>query len=855
MSSNYLSISKRSLKLNKKRTALLILGIILSVALITAIGTFFFSMKMDQIRIEREKGDFHVSYTGITEEQKGVIKNYAGVEKVNFFKYIGRGGVGNHLANFIMADENTLKDIGYELEGRLPEKSDEIVISKSKGRVYGKNSNIGDTINVYFDNSSGALKYKIVGVMTSKVFKAENDTIILSETAENIALIKFKEDKQLRSNLDELNNKITNNKSNGVKVDEKDTFLTLLGAGQYNNINEVQDFVIMILFLIVMVSTAIMIFNAFNISIMERVKEYGLLKAVGATPSQIRSLVFFEAIVIGAIAIPIGMFVGYFGIMIVLKMIGSFIVEEFANIEIVFNVGVMGVAFLLGVLTVFLSAIFPTLRAGRVSPLECINEASVKIKRLPKGRIWSKLLKIEGLMAYRNRKINKKRYYITVISMTISIALFIVMAATLKSIFNQYEYYNSGSIEDSDIYVGLPFDGETMFEGINIEAENKKYMAVREEYKSKYSVINEIINEYLPIGATIYTNDGQIEDSAKLYSGKTKIDGKEYNMTGVRVIPIDSTHEKYLRKYISDFSYDDLVKSNGALMITEVSQFNVQKQKYEKRNLINVKKYDKIRYSPYDEGYYSLSQDKNKAIDDMESKSKELNIMGTLSINEQFSEPTILIPVDILKNQQFMYRFKDEKENIKERNYNVNMITQIGFSIDKARDKDQIELLRKDIIDNFSEGGHVNDIYGDIEDLEKEIVTAKIFLYSFIGIICLISALNIINTVSTNIILRKRELCALRAIGTSYEAMRKMLLMEGLMYGLFSAVSGIIIGLVLNKYLSGVIFEVMEGTWTIPYGEITVAFLGAIALGVVSILIPLKKLKNISIIDGIRTLD
>ena len=845
LNNNYLTIAKRSITANKKRSFLVILGIILSVALVTAMGTFFFSGEQREIQNYRNEGDYHLKYINIDAKEESLIANFATVDKYGFYDFIGEGQIGSTYGKFIDAGEEALKLLGYGLQGRLPEGKDEIVISKNEWIRYGASTEIGDTINMSLNGETDKQEpMKIVGTLNSQEYM--QPTFIIqqrNEKAAKCAIVKFKEDKNLRSYIDDLNSKvISSNKE--TKVDERNTFLTLLGAGKYENVSGSYNKIVLMLSLIVIISTVIMIFNAFNISITERMKEYGLLKAVGATPSQIRSLVFVEAGILGLIGIPLGLFIGYFGLDAFMKIFGGFFMKGIGDIRILFSSKMILQALILGILTVFLSALLPTITAGRISPLECMNDSTVKITKVPKGAVWNKLLKIEGLIAFRNRKINKKRYYITILAMTISIALFITMSATLRNAFEGYTTYNE-DFDNGDISVSS--SSNEYFNG------NNDLVGIGKKLKNEHSIINEVINNYSKAMMISYGKKEAFEgiNNSYLYEDEININSEEYRAFGVMIQPIDKSHENYLKKHMEDFSYDSLVKEKGVIVINEVKGFNSEHEKYTNTSLMNVKVGDSIFITPYTD---SSEQYDN---DEIRKNKHEVKVSHTFSVNSMSDAITMMVPIENLPFDHYKYKTLAEESSTEyiDMSEKLDKVYSIGIDIVDDVDIKELNSLREALEIEFKENAYIHDKIADKEEGRKQQLTINVFVYCFIAIVCLISALNIINTVSTNIILRKKELSALRAIGTSYEAMRKMLLIEGAMYGIYSAILGSVVGVTLNYVLSKMIFDVMDGAFKLPMLEILIAFVGAITLGVIAILIPLKKIRKISIIDGIRTLD
>lgn len=177
-------------------------------------------------------------------------------------------------------------------------------------------------------------------------------------------MAELKPDRKLRKNIDELKK----------LADEKDvTENQLLIMMQGQDLPDGMFFGLVLIIGIVVVSIIAVIYNAFQISVVERVKQFGLLRAVGSTPRQIRSIILREAAFLAAVGIPIGLGCGtiaLYGIDLAFRIIGGKnIVFESPTI----TADVIITSTLIGMLSIFVSALLPAVFAGRISPLVAIS--------------------------------------------------------------------------------------------------------------------------------------------------------------------------------------------------------------------------------------------------------------------------------------------------------------------------------------------------------------------------------------------------------------------------------------------------------------------------------------------------
>lgn len=832
MIGKYTNISKRNLLLNKRRTSLVLIGIILSISLITAMATFLISIQRYSIEDIRKYRDYHIEYKNINEKNKNVISKYGTIEKYCFYDEIGEYKIGNEMVEAISIDMEGLETLGYKLvSGRLPKDSNEIVIDNNEYYSYRRDIELGN--DVILTKEENDIQYTVVGIIEKKESNGPIAVVYNDKSSPMVAIVKMKENSRLRKNIDKLNEVLKKDNSS-IKVEENDSLLSYLGASACSNVNNTLYVVFAILICIVVISTIVMISNAFNISVMEKLKEFGLLKAIGTTPSQIRTLVLIEATIIASISIPIGIITGYFGLKLVLSLLNSNLISELSEMKIVFDIKIMLLAIIIGIVTVYLSALSSTIKAGRVSPVECINNSTVNIRKVPRGRIISKILKIEGLLAFRNRKINRSRYYVTVVSMSLSIALFISISGSLTRLY--------GSMEEV-------MDPNSVYDMEIISMDNSEDYSEIKEKLLKYKEVKDVKD--IRFGAEVigYVNEGKTL-SYSTYEDKFSIDDNTLEAISVEIILIDKSYESWIKTKIDNFSYDDLVKEKGVISL-DVKCFDQIKGKYVS-GYNNIRKGDNLYLSDITEVELENNSDIDKGV--VRNSLKKMNVMYNITCKlgrdtsiETSTGIAMIIPIENWKDI-----YLGETENMK---LSTNTITSLGVKLKDNLTKKQLNVVRKLIKDEFGDRYYISDFLEDKEYSNKRIMTAKIFSYGFILIITLISVLNIINTVSTNILLRKRELSALRAIGTSFSSMRKMLLMEGIMYGIYSSIYGSLLGIILTNVIVKQISNVFGVIKIFPIKEVFIAVVVSILLGIVSIIIPINRLKKVSIIDGIKTLD
>ena len=466
----------KNLKLNKKRTIVTIIGIMLSVALITAVASMYASGIKSLIKYEAIiKGDFHTAFYNVPTSDIDKFVNNRNIEKLNITEGLGYAKVDSknedkpyaYLKGFT---KDALNNLSVRLvKGRLPENTNEIVIPthlKTNGRLDLKlNDSItlevgkridskGDELNQsdQYQNTAGeqlvemqTKTYKIVGIIERPA------TNIEYYTAPGYTFITYIDSKNLSGNVD-IYAKFT---KDGVKNWDK-TIANILGVSQvlfrkvYNQEIESEKLteqlkktyvfdvnkylidletnpisstsigdlgkVLAIVIVIIVFTSIFCIKNSFDISITEKIRQYGMLRSIGATKKQIKRNVFYEATILGLIGIPLGIILGCLATYILIIISNYYltdVVQTGFKLELVFSTYAILVAIILGIITIYFSALKSAKRASKVSEIDSIrNSANIKIssKKIKSPKYIKKLFGIGGVISFKNLKRNKKKY-------------------------------------------------------------------------------------------------------------------------------------------------------------------------------------------------------------------------------------------------------------------------------------------------------------------------------------------------------------------------------------------------------------------------------------------------------------
>ncbi|TDT62453.1 ABC transporter permease [Fonticella tunisiensis] len=826
MIKGYSEITGKYLRANKKRTILTLIGIILSVSLISAIGFFLKSMQEAQIQdVKNTYGSWHVMYKRADDSLITKIKSNPIVLRSGTY---ATGDTVNINDKFkvreVFGSDDGLELLPYKLkEGRFPKTNTEAAVERwflDKIKADGK---LGDKIKI-LDK-----EYTLVGIL-SDTYRNQNDGIgelVTNDPNANkdqrILLVELNPNRKLMENIDELK-KLSDEKS----IEEN----RMLIMAQGETMPEGMIFTAAVIIGIVVISTIAVIYNAFQISVVERVKQFGLLRAVGATPKQIRKIILREAAFLASIGIPMGLgfgIVALYGIDFTFKLIGG---ENIVIISPRISIDVMLISILIGLVSIYVSALLPAIFAGRISPLVAISSRNSIIKEKLKRRkshIMGRIFGFEGALASKNIKRNRKRYRITVFSIVISVTLFITFKAFMDMSLNVYSEMNESRNIHFSVVTGSN-DGENagVEESIIENINRLPYTDV------SYRVFNSYYFDAV-IDKTRELKD--IKDIGNIYND-INYNGENKTLMGASLVVYDDKSLEVAKKYLKEGKIDieRLNRENGVIIIGKNRVYNQKTEKIFYGPVTDLKAGDEILLQ-LNEARYDTSK---KKVDFGQGRVNKVKVLAVLEGNPfTFRGDEMGIK---------MITTKDVAERLTSKSINP-----IGLNI-KIKDVKLESEAKKDIQSIINNGNNLKLInFIDQNRTSKAaILMIKILLYGFVVVVSLIGSVNIINTLTTNIILRRREFAALKSIGLTQRGLRKMIILEGILYGMMGSIYGSVFGSLLSYLLYRGISDVREQSYKFPLDSILIAAIGVMLIGYLSVLAPIRRMKKDNLIDAIR---
>lgn len=923
------TLTLKNLKLNRKRTIVTIVGIILATALLSALVTLVSSFQYSMIEYQKQKGgDFHVKFSNVKMSELSEFKNNRNIEStfetmgMGFAKLDGCKNEDKPYAYVMATDEAGFERGCFKLiEGRMAKNEDEIVIPrhlKTNGRIDIK---VGDEITLdvgkrYDSNTEGVIwensayeheaetltdivtkHYKVVGIMERPGYGMEDysaagytfvtysdelaaiDNGTKSEADTTLTVYSRYTQKALRNKdavtadiigVDEKLFAKANNSSVEMTAEECDRFLKEMENAKYDiymngflisyecvfpidGTFKALFTVATVVALIIILTSVYCIKNSFNISITEKIRQYGMLASVGATRRQIKSSVKTEAAMLGVVGIPVGTMSGILASLILVKVVNA-LSAGWLNFALSFHTSLPALilAVILSIATIYFSATGSARRAAKVTPLEAIrNTKEIKIKsaklKTPAiiGRIWG----IGGVISYKNIKRNKKKYRTTVTSIVICSVTFIVISYFMSMAFS---------------VVGMSYASVDYNIGINMSC--KKDLDI-EKLSELLSGI-EGAEDYL-VGAGYYFDVDKPEYTKEYgeYCGQLYDDSEDVSQEFLITVLNDKSYDKYA----SDAGIKNA--DTGAILVNKgtFDVYNEKSSKYvkEEMELYKYKAGDTIRcgYNVYEdavdddnavEGDTESSTEDNSGYVDEETinkgvrKTVDVTIAGVTdkvpTCYNGYGNTSLLF----MNQKGFESLWADGKSG---NEFKPGNAIYSAYVVAENADEYQ-DTLEKETAENpeYSQiSFYVSNMDKQMRDEKSLFTLLGVFAYGLIVVIALIGITNIINTLSTGMELRSREFATLRSIGMTDKQFAGMVRLESVFISVKALVIGVPLGILIS-YLLCVMMNRMDDAiiYEPPYKAIILCIVVVIMLIYAIMKLSMTKLRHNNIIETIK---
>lgn len=854
----------RQLILNRRRTLVTIIGTIISVAMITAVATLGVSfMDLLQRQAIETDGEWHVLYNNVNGAQLHAIVNDAETKEVILSRDTGYALLKdsrNKNKPYLFIKEYNLK--GFEkfpielAEGRFPQRADEIVISEAiltNAKVEWK---IGDVITVdigkrYSDEGNARLTqyesliadedeikehltlertntYTIVGMIKRPTWEPtwSPGYTALSYVDESAADSEGKVNASVI--LRNVNNKLFDHakklaEANGIeKVAYNDHLLRFYGVVKDDSFKQTLFTLSAIIMVIIVIGSVTLIFNSFAISVAERSRHLGMLSSVGATKKQKRNSVFFEGLLIGCISIPIGILSGFAGIGVTFLWINSAINGALGltqSFRLVVLPSTILTAVLVSAVTIFISTYIPAKRASNVSAIDAIRQtADVKIKgrEVKTSALTRKIFGIEGDLGLKNLKRNKGRYKATVVSLTISMVLFLTVSYFTSSIKKSYTLTQDG----------INFDIRVTIQGENEQVRKSAIEKVRSlEGMTEYAQVD-------TLDLVTHVNEAAVADYLK--DREIVLEDGGYPYFPVLNVLDDEALKAYAQEAGADFEALKKTDTLSVIVIDTVKYKDQLTGKYVETKSIKTKVGEKLDLQYYDserDQYAPAGQVKIAALTDKMP-------MGVMSKGQSST-------IDLILSRDAFNKLLESNATLMEQMSNRIYIK----AEEPLKLQEELESIQDNTVDCRI---YVHNVYMARQSDEQMLLLISVFVYGFVLLITAICAANILNTISTSIALRKREFAMLKSVGMTPRSFNRMINYESIFYGIKALLYGLPLSYAIMYLIHRTLMREFDYRFMFPWTSACITVIAVFAIVGVAMIYSSSKVKKENIIDVLK---
>lgn len=865
--------TRASLRQNRSRTLVTVIGIMLSMALVTAVIQGAYSGIQFLIRSETERvGAFHGYYYELTADQAAQAKQAENVKTAAAWRTVGWAEIGseNEYKPYLLirAVEDHFTDLVavHLTSGRMPESDAELLLPAHLASNGGVSYKAGDTLTL----AVGRRTSEGYELNESNPYNPESDEELVDITQKTYTVVGVYE---------RFDNLVEDYGCPGYTAltgwDEGATgtqsvFFTVKNVGRFYDdmakyaVSEswrshedllrfngsvrsenlavfLYGFAGVLIFLIAFGSISL-IYNSFAISVSERTRQFGILKSVGATKKQIRNSVLYEALLLGGAGILGGAVVGCLGIGVTLWALrdafSAFAMGTGVQMKLVVSPLGLVIAAIVCLVTTLISAWIPAQRANRVSAIDAIRQTGdvkVRGKDVKVSGLTKKLFGFEGMMASKNFKRNRRRYRATIVSLFLSVTLFIAASSFCAYLTDAV---GTATADDSqaDIYYATagydrpdPDELLTLFTDIaGVEEACYADNYDEEIHIMDGAVSREWVNRFgVPDGAdgmadrkvyvhTIFLDDAAFRQlcvdnglNASDYYDASAPKGLLYNRSTGRVFDGEGNSRWY----------DVQVVDESRLPMTA---YFAETRSFEGYTLAEVN----------DNTYYYYPDDYMDEMNERWSNGEEIGLDPSRAmvlpaeeaeIRTEVTLATVVKNVPILLpsgSPALIYPYAMSEAVLGE---SAEQLIYTNFAL-RAHDHARVFTdIEKELNARGMDSGNLFDRAADKESQRMLVTVVRVFSYGFIILISLIAMANVFNTVSTNVMLRRREFAMLKSIGLGEKGFRKMMNYECIIYGCKGLLWGLPAAVALTYVIYRITGSIVDRGFYIPWYSVVIA--------------------------------
>lgn len=845
----------RHLWVNRRRTVITLFGIIISVAMVTAVFTSVGSLMRSLSDITAAyDGAWHAQYMNLQDKDVQTLSKQKNVKTIGLLADIGqmdcntKEDSGRNETSIIAGNQNLFAINKMKpAAGRLPNNTRELMVTKSYLQRNKLNWKVGDTVTVQTASyPTGAQEaeatggepivenrtFTVCGILEvqnqltgmNSAFCGMDDTVAGGYTAQvQFSHLGSNTPKDIKAAAKAVYGKAVNNDWSDLYTIHTD-YLMYNGVQMSDEVTQALYGFVAIILLIIILASVFMIYDSFAVSYQQRARYLGMLASVGATRTQKRGSVYFEGFILGCIGIPIGILCGIGGIAVTLRALSDSFMKtvmvatgDSIRLHAVVDWKIIVFSVLISALTIFISAWIPAHRASKITPIEALRQTNTvkvkKAKKLKTSRLRQKLFGFEDVLAVKNYKRNAKRSRTVVFALAVSVILFLtttnftsMLTTMVDSEYDgmQFDVYESVYSSDGPLSVDL------------VEKLNKEVSRMPGIESIRICADNQMLVDGL---------DKQLTAEAK------KANMARY----MNVMGVDNDTFAALAKEAGidpSVCQDDKIPTG--ILINRVQVATVEKQSLVLNPLQGSLAGQTLTGSMegYDsEGNELYAKYTAKVAAQM---NKEASNLGS------FMRPTLVVPM-----HSYLVHFPSV---LAER----NIVSYARYYI-TAQDHDRVYTEVSDLL-NDTEGISHNgyDATAQAETMRALRIVVMTFGYGFITLITLISVMNIINTISSGMEERRREFAMIKSVGMTPRSFKKSIYLENIRYGVMALVWGLPVSLGLDFLMYKILGGSFDYGYTFRWYYYLAAALAVFAVIGVALLYALDKIKKDNIIETLK---
>ena len=883
-------VTRESLRKNRLRTIVTIVGVLLSAAMVCAVTTIVVSFQGFYRDSEvYETGDWYGRVERADQEVRQALEADSRVAHVASAEILGYAASESQNEDkpyiYLLGADATFFDVmPVRAVGRLPEQEGEILVpvhylSVGNG---GASLQIGDTVELalgermvdgYPLNQSNPLcddealqvretrTYRVVGFYERPDFEDYSApgytflTVPESGGPQNYTLY-YK-----TADAGDMNAVIA---AHDLPEDQNWSLLAAEGGFRYDNFGRVFFGLATILIFLIVLGSVSLIYSAFSISVSERTRQFGLLRSVGATRSQLRRSVLYEAAVISVIGIPLGILCGLGGMAVTLHFIGGLFQGVLAaEVPMRFRVSwaSVGGSAIIALVTVLISVWIPASRATRVTALEAIRQNQdirIRGKDVRVSRLTGRLFGLEGILAKKYFRRNRRRYRATIVSLVLSLVLFISASSFCMYLTGTVDETLSVSNYDVLCFLDGEADPQAVFSALS-EAKGVQQGAYWKEDRGYLLLEQDQLNEtYLRYGEVAAKTFWQAyADPA--YTGAVAIPVERYYVDETSYRQFLTAQGLDAGQYLDASHPLPLVYNEGNdVLYLQGAEGHYERQVYTYQILKRGTRTAALRQPQavegYDYGYTGNVSDSQPDAAPTPAQDFFFNEEG-----EEISRPTQTVAIELGAMVQelplgvstregggciLIYPYACAPDDDRE----------ISVCFTSSSHAETAESLKEILLErgSYTGSGQVYDVREQESSSRNMVTIVNVFSYGFIVLISLIAVANVFNTISTNVALRRREFAMLRSVGMTRGGMNRMMNYECLLYGFRALAFGLPLSALMTLFIYDTVGSSVSSTFQIPWSAVAVAVCSIFVVVFATMLYAMGRIKRENPIDALK---